>query len=60
MHLQPDAVGKIVEEIMTEDAEDVPEQTDGDILSPEYHVDVGRVQHSWVANQVTVRLNVLS
>ncbi len=36
-----DAVGKIAEEIVSEDAGDAPEQVDVDILFPEDLVDVG-------------------
>ena len=36
-----DAVGKIAEKIMAEDAGDAPEQVDVDILFPEYLVNIG-------------------
>ena len=36
-----DAVGKIAEEIVSEDAGDAPEQVDVDILFPEYLVNIG-------------------
>lgn len=40
MHLWADAIGKVTEEIMTEDAGDAPQQVDVNILFAEYFVDI--------------------